>query len=96
MVTSTKMSPVSILGLVDDMIGVSTVGYRAHQMNAVLNDKSAKKRLQFGVKKCKTMIISKCKEIFPTNQLTVDNLNVEHVENSDTGNSDLVENFKDW
>ena len=55
------------------MIGVSTVGYRAQQMNAVLNAKSAEKRLQFGVKKCKTMIISKSKEIFPTNQLTVDN-----------------------
>ena len=68
--------------------------YRAQQMNAVLNTKSAEKRLQFGVKRCKTMIISKSKEIFPTNQLTVDNWNVEHVENSDTGNNDLVETFQ--
>ena len=36
---------VTLLGLVDEMIGVSEVGY-----NAVLNVKTAEKRLQFGVK----------------------------------------------
>ena len=42
--------PVSILGLVDDMLGVSEVGFKAQQMNVVLNVKSAEKGLQFGVK----------------------------------------------
>ena len=49
--------PVNILGLVDDMIGVSEVGYKAQIMNTILNYKSAEKGLQFGTKKCKMMII---------------------------------------
>ena len=30
--------PVSLLGLVDDMIGVSNAGFKAQQLNALLND----------------------------------------------------------
>ena len=43
--------PVTLLGLMDDMIGMSGVGYKAQQLNAVLNVKTAEKRLQFGVNK---------------------------------------------
>jgi hypothetical protein len=43
--------PVSLLSLVDDMIGVTTAGYKAQQMNAVISAKTAEKRLQFGVSK---------------------------------------------
>ena len=51
--------PVSMLGLVDDMIGVTTAGYKTQQLDALLNVKTAEKRLQFGVSKCKSMLISK-------------------------------------
>ena len=46
-----------VLALVDDMIGVTKAGHEAHQMNAVINSKTAEKRLQFGVTKCETMLI---------------------------------------
>ena len=51
--------PISLLGLVDDMIGISEVGFKAKQMNALINVKTAEKQLQFGVKKCKTMLVGK-------------------------------------
>ena len=44
--------PINILGLVDDMIGVTEAGYKAQIMNTILNFKSAEKGLQFGNRKC--------------------------------------------
>ena len=35
--------PVSLLGLVYDMIGVTYAGYRAQQMNVIINVKTAEK-----------------------------------------------------
>ena len=32
--------PISILGLVDDIIGISEVGFKAQQMNAIINVKN--------------------------------------------------------
>ena len=52
-----KKLPVGILGLVDDLIGVTEVGYQAQIMNSFINIKTAEKGLQFGIKKCKTMLI---------------------------------------
>ena len=54
--------PVSILGLVDDMVGVTEVGYQAQQMNTFMNIKTAEKSLQFGSTKCKSMLIGKNKK----------------------------------
>ena len=54
---------VTLLGLVDDMIGVSEVGYKAQQLNAIINVKTVEKRLQFGVSKCKSMIVGKIYQI---------------------------------
>ena len=51
--------PVTVLGLVDDMIGVTYAGYEAHQLNAHMNLKSAIKRLQFNTDKCKTMTVGR-------------------------------------
>ena len=48
----------SVLGLVDDMIGITEAGYQA-QMNVFLNVKTAEKGLKFGPTKCKTMLIGK-------------------------------------
>ena len=86
--------PVSLLGLVDDLIGVTDVGFKAQQMNAVLNIRTAEKRLQFGPSKCKSMLVCKKKENVLNSPLTVDNWEVGHVDNSVTGDSDLVETFK--
>ena len=85
--------PVSLLGLVDDMIGVTQAGYKAQQLNAVLNVKTAEKRLQFGVTKCKSMLVGKSTENVIYNHLTVDSWKVRHVENPKTGISDLIENY---
>jgi hypothetical protein len=48
-----------MLGLVDDTICITEAGYTAQMMNAFFNIKTAEKTLQFGVKKCKTMLIGK-------------------------------------
>ena len=42
---------INILGLVDDIIGVSEAGHNAQIMSTILNLKSAEKTLQFGTKK---------------------------------------------
>ena len=57
----------------DDLIGVTKAGYKAQQMNTALNVKTAEKRLQFGLKKCKSMLISKDIVAIPNNGLKVDN-----------------------
>ena len=43
---------VSILGMVDDMLGITEAGYKAQQMNTFMNVKTAEKTLQSGPKKC--------------------------------------------
>ena len=48
---------IGMLGLVDDIIGVTNAGYQAQQMNAVLNIKTAEKRLQFGPTKCPCFLV---------------------------------------
>ena len=85
--------PVSLLGLVDDTIGVTEVGYKAQMMNAFINVKTAEKGLQFGAKKCKTMLIGKQQETALNSPLCVDNWSVEHVENPATGDTELVETY---
>ena len=52
---------IPLLGQVDDLIGVAEAGYKSDQVNAFVNAKTADKDLQFGHKKCKTMLISKGK-----------------------------------
>ena len=85
--------PVSLLGLVDDMIGVSEVGYKAQQLNAVLNVKTAEKRLQFGVSKCKSMVVGKNLSNQIITKLSVDKWNVTHVKHNQSGNSYLTETY---
>ena len=87
--------PISLLGLVDDMIGVSEAGYKAQQLNTLLNVKTAEKRLQFGAKKCKTMLIcKKMQKVMKTNNLSVDEWKVEHIKNTTTGEIDFVESYE--
>ena len=88
--------PVSMLGLVDDVIGITTANHKAVQLNTVMKVKTAEKRLQFGAAKCKTMVVSKQEhahtEIF-ANKLTVDKWEVKHVHNTLTGEDMLVESY---
>ena len=83
---------VGILGLVDDIIAVTEAGPKAHVMNVFLNVKTAEKSLQYGVKKCKTMIIGEDTENILNPKLFVDKWVVQHKEDA-TGETKLEENF---
>ena len=85
--------PVGFLGLVDDIVGITEAGYKAQQLNAFINVKTAEKMLQFGPKKCKSMLVGKNTENVVNNNLDVDNWIVEHVENKVTGEADLMEYY---
>jgi hypothetical protein len=83
--------PIGFLGLVDDIIGVTEVGFKAQMMNAFMNVKTAEKTLQFGPSKCKSMLLGKDTRNVINNKWFVDTWNVKYVENEDTGEDDLVE-----
>ena len=85
---------VSLLGMVDDMIGVTEAGFRAQQMNALINTKAAEKGLQFGVKKCKSMLIGKDLENTLYSELTVDKWKVTHTDISKNGSEEYEEVFE--
>ena len=85
--------PVPFLGLVDDIIGITKAGLDAHKMNAFINIKSAEKTLQFGQKKCKTMLVGKNSEEIISNELLVDVWIVDYAENKETGETEIVETF---
>ena len=75
--------PVSLLGLVDDVIGVTEAAFRAQQLNAILNVKTAEKGLQYGVKKCKYMIVGKDLENSINSELLVDGWSQKYVDSSE-------------
>ena len=73
--------PISMLGLVDDLIGITAADHRALQMNTIMKVKTAEKQLQFGTNKCKTMIIGRNareQELMGITSLTVDKWDVSH------------------
>ena len=82
-----------MLGLVDDTIGITEAGYKAQMMNAFMNVKTAEKYLRFGEKKCKSMLIGKNTTDVINSSLYVDKWTVEHRDNVETGDTDLVESF---
>lgn len=86
--------PVGILGLVDDTIAVTEAGYKATEMNTFMNIKTAEKGLQFGAKKCKSMLVGNNTEKVLKSKLFVDKWSVEHKENRATGDTDLVEKYE--
>ena len=85
--------PVGFLGLVDDVVGITEAGYKAQQLNAFFNIKTAEKTLQFGATKCKSMLIGKNTDNVINNQLHVDNWIVSYEENESTGVADLKETY---
>ena len=84
--------PVGMLGLVDDIIGITEVGYKAQMMNVFMNIKTAEKGLQFGEKKCKSMLVGKDLKNVLNSKLSVDKWTVEH-ETLATGETKLVETY---
>ena len=72
---------------------MTQAGFEAQQMNVILNVKSAEKGLQFGVKKCKSMLVgNNCKDVI-NNELFVDGWVEEYVENPETGETDLIDKY---
>ena len=61
-----------LLGMMDDLVGISEAGFKAQELNAYVNVKTADKNLQFGPDKCKVMFVGKTQETFPKNKLYVD------------------------
>ena len=74
------------------MIGITEAGFKATQMNTLINVKTAEKRLQFGPTKCKTMLIGKDTTNVLNSELFVDSWKVEHGEVSEPGGKDLIKN----
>ena len=82
-----------ILGQIDDLIGVTEADFKAQQMNAFLNVKTADKYLQFGPDKCKTMVIGSTKitnNDFIHTQLKVDTWEVTY-----DNEENIIENLKE-
>ena len=85
---------VTLLGMVDDMLGVTEAGYQAQQMNALINIKTAEKGLQFGITKCKSMIVGKDTENVLFSDLTVDKWSTSHRDDPETGEEVLQEVYE--
>ena len=73
-----------MLGLVDDIIGISEPGFKTQQMNALINVKTAETGLRFGPSKCKSMLIGK-ESATINSDLQVDYWKVDHELNLVTG-----------
>ena len=84
--------PISLLGLVDDTIGVTEAGFRAQQMNVLMNVRTAEKSLQFGASKCKSMLIGKDRGIIFNTDLLVDNWIVKYQVNQN-GEAEIEEKY---
>ena len=67
-----------MLGMVDDVLGITEAGWQAQEMNAFMDIKSAVKRLQFGGGKCKTMLVGKTSQKYHKNRLFIDSWKVTH------------------
>ena len=70
---------IGVMGLLDDTLSVSEVGHQSYEMNQLMNTKSAMKRLQFGVDKCKVLFVgSNQKSLQIAEQYFVDHWSVTH------------------
>ena len=70
---------ITLLGQVDDLLGVDEAGYKSEQLNAYVNVKIADKGLQFKSEKCSYMMISKVvSQVFQKYDLFVDSWNLNH------------------
>ena len=82
------------LGLVDDIVGITEVGHKAQQLNSLINLKTAEKSLQFGVNKCKAMIVGKSNHNYLHSKIMVDKWEVNYTDNLNNGNPVFEESFQ--
>ena len=75
--------PVPVLGMIDDIIGVTLAGYNATQMNSYLNVRTAYKYLQFSLDKCKDMVVGKIIETYQVPRPMVDTWESSHSEDGE-------------
>ena len=68
----------SLLGMVDDLIGIIEAGHQAREINALIDIKTAEKRLKFSDSKCKTILVGRSSEKFHHNKLYTDSWNVSY------------------
>ena len=80
--------------MLDAMIGVTEVGFKAQQMNALINMKTADKGLQFGVKKCKSMLVGKDTENALNSDLTVDKWKSTYKDDPVTGGEVVEDTYE--
>ena len=85
---------IDILGLVDDIIAVSEAGHKAQMINTILNLKSAEKGVQFGVNKCKVMIIGRELENVINYPIYADEWTESYFENEVTGDIEIKEKYE--
>ena len=85
--------PVSALGMVDDLLTISTCGYETTLMNQYINSKTAMKRLQFGTSKCIKMHIGKTINKTICKDLYVGEWKEDVETDPDTGEAYISENF---
>ena len=88
-----EILPIGFLGLVDDIVGITEAGYKAQQLNTFINQKTAEKSLQFGIIKCKSVIVCKDKTSVFDCDLMVDNWEAKYEENVVTGVLNLKEKY---
>ena len=86
--------PVSNQSLVDDTVGLTEANYKAQQLNAFFNLKSAEKSLQFGPKKCKKMFVGKNCDIDLSGDLFVDFWKVTYSESKSSNEPVLNETYE--
>ena len=84
--------PIGFLGLVDNIVGITEAGYKAQQLNTFINQKTAEKVLQFGVPKCKSMLICTDSAGVLECDLMVDSWGTSYAEDVHTGVLSLKEN----
>ena len=71
------------MGLVDDIICITEAGYKAQEMNAFINIKTAEKNLQFGNAKCKSLLVGKSTNNVINSKLMVDSWESKYVTEED-------------
>ena len=70
--------PVGVLGMIDDLAGISEGSMKAKELNAFINVKSAEKKLQFGANKCNTLTIYNKNVINEETDLLIDYWSEKH------------------
>ena len=81
--------PIRVLGMINDLAGVSESGQKAVQLNAFINVKTAEKKLQFGPEKCHTLTIA-----HKSVKSVATNLYIDHWSETHDDKNHLVEHFQ--